>query len=144
MRTVVDKSHMDFESMIENIYSQIHSRQNHMETFIDMDNIEDYLKTDSIKSFESELIFLKASKLNMAICSFISMYKNTKRFSKELQNLSFYLLKHNDEWFKCEKDKDGKFIDGTSKFMKLVRKRKVALNFDKRVDDNLSFRKASA
>ena len=143
MRTVVDKSHMDFESMIENIYSQIHSRQNHMDKFIHMD-IEDYLKTDSIKSFVSEWIFLKASKLNLAICSFISMYKNTKRFSKELQNLSFYLLKHNDEWFKCEKDKDGKFIDGTSKFMKLVRKRKVAVNFDKRVDDNLSFRKASA
>ena len=57
MRTVVDKSHMDFESMIENIYSQIHSRQNHMEKFIDMD-IEDYLKTDLIKHFESEWIFL--------------------------------------------------------------------------------------
>ena len=136
-KTILKTDDMDFDLMIRSMYSQINSRQNHMEKFIDMD-IEDYLKSDLTKSFESEWIFQKASRLNLAICSFLSMYKNIEKFKKKLKDLSFDLVKHNNEWLRCEKNEDGEFVDGTSKFMKLVKKRMKALNFDKRVNDNLS------
>ena len=58
-----------------------------------------------------------------------------KNFSKSVQDLVTYNHKNNDVWYMCEQNKKGKFVDGTSKFMKLVKERMKALNFDKRVND---------
>ena len=46
-KTILKTDDMDFDLMIRSLYSQINSRQNHMEKFIDMD-IEDYLRGNPI------------------------------------------------------------------------------------------------
>ena len=133
-KTKTDYSDMYFEFMIKNFYSQINYRKNHMGKFIDMD-IEDYLKSDLTRSFEQEWVWDSLTRMDIAVGSFFQQFKDEKRFSKSVQDLVTYNHKNNDVWYMCEQNKKGKFVDGTSKFMKLVKERMKALNFDKRVND---------
>jgi len=132
---------LEFDVITRNLYSQIISMNNHMEKFIDID-IEEYLNSSLTKDFESEWVFNRGANLLLTVNSLKTIFcnnrKNENKYKNDLNKLYFQMRVHNDEWITCEKNKDDKFIDGTSKFSKLVRERMKVLNFKKRLNDKLS------
>ena len=132
---------MEFDMITRNIYTQIISMNNHMEKFIDID-IEEYLNSDLTQDFESEWVFNRGANLLLTVNSMQTIFcnnrKNEKKYKDELNKLHWSIRQHNIKWITCEKNKDDKFINGTSKFSKLVKERMKVLNFKKRLNDKLS------
>ena len=132
---------MEFDVVTRNIYVQLHGLDNHMEKFIDMD-IEEYLNSSLTQDLESEWIFNRGANLLLTINSLSTIFcnnrKNEKKYKDDLNKIVWCMRVHNDKWLECEMDKDKLFINGSSKFSKLVRERMKVLKFKKRLNDKLS------
>ena len=115
-----------------NLNKQIYLRDKHMNKFIDM-QIEEYLKSDSTKDFESEYIWNDSCQILLSITELNELCNNQKEYEIELKELKKSFRDFGNKWFGCDKDSKGNFVDGTSKFMKLVKERMKELNFEQRV-----------
>ena len=132
---------MEFDVIKRNLYSQIIYINNHMEKFIDMD-IEEYLNSSLTQDFENEWVFNRGANLLLTVNSLKTIFcnnrKNEKKYKDDLNKIVWCMRVHNDKWLECEMDKDKLFINGSSKFSKLVRERMKVLKFKKRLNDKLS------
>jgi|TARA_B100001964_G_scaffold225997_1_gene274447 hypothetical protein len=118
--------------LFTNLNKQLYLRDKHMNKFIDM-QIEEYLKSDSTKDFESEYIWNDSCQILLSITELNELCNNQKEYEIELKELKKSFRDFGNKWFGCDKDSKGNFVDGTSKFMKLVKERMKELNFEQRV-----------
>ena len=61
------------------------------------------------------------------------MLQTGKEYYPRFEILLNEIEKFNDKWISLEKDKNGEFIDGSSKFVKLVKKLMQEFNFSQKV-----------
>ena len=104
-----------------------------MTTVVDM-NIEEYLKSDLSESFEDVFVYNDLTQTALSIGELNDQYKNATEFDETTALNSLTVENHAflNKWMMTEKG-----IDNTSKFMKLVKERMKALDFDARLSDSL-------
>ena len=83
------------------------------------------------KSFEHETIWRYFNQVEFATRQL--MLQNGKDYYPRFEILLNEIEKFNDKWISLEKDKNGEFIDGSSKFVKLVKKLMQEFNFSQKV-----------
>ena len=119
--------------LINNLRKQLYHRDHHMSEFIDI-YIEDYLKSDLSESFEDVYVYNDLTQTALSIGELNDQYKNATEFDTTTTLNSLTVENHNflNKWMMTEKG-----IDNTSKFMKLVKERMKALDFDERLSETL-------
>ncbi len=74
--------------LFTNLNKQLYLRDKHMNKFIDM-QIEEYLKSDSTKDFESEYIWNDSCQILLSITELNELCNNQKEYEIELKELLF-------------------------------------------------------
>lgn len=128
---------MNYTFLISNLRRQIFLRHNHMTKFVDM-TIEEYLKSSLTKAIE-EVIFDDSSNIHLSVNSLNELCKDKKEYEYELNILNKEFFNFMNKFIKCEKNEKGKFVEKTSRLVKLFDERCLKLNFQERMSARLDF-----
>lgn len=123
--------HLFFYDQVRNYYRQIYQQNSYMKNFIDIE-IDAYLLSDLTRSFDEEWCWYGMTNLTSSIMNFNALFEHIKECKPILADLLKDYAEFQHQWIQCEKNKQGKFVQNTSKFMKLVYERMKVRNFDER------------
>ena len=123
--------HMFFYDQVKNYYQQIYQRNAYMKNFIDIE-IDAYLLSDLTRSFKEEWCYSGMTNLTTSIISFNAMFEHIKECKPILADLLKDFAEFQHQWIQMKKDKNGKFVKNSSKYMKLVFARMKVKNFNER------------
>ena len=116
--------------IIDNFLNQLQFFDKNMKTYIDS-CLKAYLKTDMYVDVRS-YCYNNLVKLQLAISGFCNTYEKDKTSEIYRQTLLKAMKMFGDDWFMRKKDKKGNWIDGSSRFHKLIRKREKVIFSDNR------------
>ena len=121
--------------------NEIRMRNEHFKKYIEI-WIDDYLNGTLVKHFEYEYAFRQWNNFEQSVVCFIKSNEEiiaklieNKWIKKEFENFKVYFLNFKEYWLNLRrKNKNGEWIDGSSKFQTLVRKVMKEQNFEKRIN----------